>query len=109
MNYEIFYSPAAVSDLESVWDGVFEASSDYDTADNYVNGIREKIRSIQRIPRSGIPLCFENVFTGVYFVVYKKYHAFYRIRENRIEVSRILLGKSNYLTEIITQSDNAQL
>ena len=109
MNYEIFYSPAAASDLGSVWDGVFEASSDYDTADNYVNGIREKIRSIQRIPRSGIPLCFENVFTGVYFVVYKKYHAFYRIRENRIEVSRILLGKSNYLTEIITQSDNAQL
>ena len=109
MNYEVFYSPAAVSDLESVWDGVFEASSDYDTADNYVNGIREKVRSVQRIPRSGIPLCYEDIFTGVYFVIYKKYNAFYRIRENRIEVSRILLGKSNYLTEIITQSDNAQL
>ncbi len=106
MNYEIFYSPTAVSDLESVWDGVFETSSDYDTADNYVNGIREKVRSVQRIPRSGIPLCYEDIFTGVYFVIYKKYNAFYRIRENRIEVSRILLGKSNYLTQVLNGFDD---
>lgn len=106
MKYEIFYSPAAVSDLEMIWDDVYEASSDYDTADNYVNGIREKIRSIQRIPRGGIPLSYENVFTGVYFVVYKKYHAFYRIREKRIEVSRILLGKSNYIARLIDGFDD---
>ena len=36
MNYLIRYSPAALRDMDAVWDDVYEASKDYDIADRYV-------------------------------------------------------------------------
>ncbi len=46
---------------------------------------------------SGSPLCYCGLFTGYYTVYYKAYRAFYRVREGRIEVARILSAKQNYM------------
>ena len=45
-----------------------------------------------------IPLQYRGLFTGFYSVNYKKYKAFYRVREGYIEVIRIIMAKRDYMT-----------
>jgi plasmid stabilization system protein ParE len=101
MIYEISYSPTALRDLDNVWDDVFGVSKDLDTADNYVNGILNKIKEMENRPKTGIPLYYDDIFTGVYFVVFKKYNAFYIIKGKQILVERVLNGKSDYLKKVL--------
>jgi plasmid stabilization system protein ParE len=101
MIYEISYSPMALRDLDNVWDDVFSVSKDLDTADNYVNGILNKIKEMENRPKTGIPLYYDDIFTGVYFIVFKKYNAFYIIKGKQILVERVLNGKSDYLRKVL--------
>jgi plasmid stabilization system protein ParE len=101
MIYEISYSPMALRDLDNVWDDVFNISKDLDTADNYVNGIFDKIKEMENRPKTGIPLYYDDIFTGVYFVVFKKYNAFYTIKNKQILVERVLNGKSDYMRKVL--------
>ena len=97
MTYDIRYSPEALRDLDAVWDGVLEASGDNDTADRYVNGFLEMLEGRTVAPRSGIPLYYGGLFTCFYSLTFKAYKAFYRVKDNVIEVARILPAKSEYL------------
>ena len=106
--YNIFYSGTALADLDRVWDEVYIVSCDLDIADEYISGIRNALRQLSKRPKTGIPLIYDNIFTGIYMVVYKKYIAFYRIRKNRLEVGRILLGSSDYM-RVILNSMNIDL
>ena len=101
MEYEIVYSSIALADLEQAWDEVYEASQDFDIADKYIADLRLKLKSISKHPKSGEQLCYEDMFTGIYYVTHKKYSAFYRIRSNRIEVGRVLYNRSSYLSLLI--------
>ena len=96
--FELQYSPAAVRDLDRVWLDVYTACVDYDTTENYINELMDKVESRLLFPYSGAPLYCGNMFTGYYFVVFKAYIAFYRIEENVMLVDRVLLGKSDYMT-----------
>ena len=100
-SYRIRYSPIALNDLEQVWDEVWESSRDFDIADNYTEGIRSAVKGIVNHPKTGERLYYDNVFTGIYYVNYKKYSAFYRIRDGYIEVGRILFNRSDYIKKII--------
>ena len=104
--YDVFYSKQAVADLERVWDEVFAASADFDIADNYVTGIRNAVKKFDSSPKAGVPLIYENIFTGIYMVIYKKYLAFYRVRETRMEVGRILFGASDYMGVVLNSLNN---
>ena len=105
---DIFYSKQAVADMDRVWDEVYTVSWDYAIADNYVTGIRSALNQISNRPKTGIPLIYDHIFTGIYMMVYKKYIVFYRVRENRLEVGRILLGSSDYL-RVVLNSMNVDL
>ncbi len=94
---KIRYTPQAQHDMDAVWDSVYEAFGDYDTADRYVSGILDEIAQKKEFPRSGIPLEYRGLFTGYYSVNYKAYKAFYRIRDGYIEVLRIILMKQDYM------------
>ena len=98
MNYSIRYTPQAMRDMDAVWDGVYEASKNYDIADRYVDAFAEEIAAKRLSPFSGIALQYRGLFTGFYSVNYKKYKVFYRVRENYIEVIRIIMAKRDYLT-----------
>ena len=37
------------------------------------------------------------MFTGFYFVVFKSYLAFYKVEGDRMLVSRVVYGKSDYM------------
>lgn len=97
MSYELVYSPDALDDLDRVWSEVMNASNDIDITDNYVESIRNAIREKKKFPKTGMPLTFAGEFTGIYFVIFKKYMAFYRIRGKIMEVGRILYSKSDYM------------
>ena len=44
-------------------------------------------------------------FTGIYYVTFKEDMAFYRIRENVKEVSRILFARSDYMKTLFGRSE----
>lgn len=105
MTYSIRYSPEAMRDMDAVWDGVFEASGNADIADRYIDGLADEIASQRRFPFSGSPLQYRGLFTGFYSINYKKYKAFYRVRENYIEVLRIILAKRDYMTILFGEAE----
>ena len=97
MSFRIRYSPEAQRDMDAVWDSVYEASGDFDTADRYVEELADEIAAKKEFPRSGIPLEYRGLFTGFYSVNYKAYKAFYRVKDGYMEVLRIVLMKQDYL------------
>ena len=107
MTYKIRYTPEAQRDMDAVWDGVLKASCDYDTADRYVEEFADEIAKKKQYPHSGIPLDYNGLFTGYYSVVYKAYRAFYRVRNEYIEVLRIVLTKQDYMKILIDLAGQA--
>lgn len=97
MSYDVRFSPRASNDIDSIWDVVYSVSLSYDVADDYIDGIIETIEDQREFPRSGAPLTYRGLFTGFYSVLYKKYLVFYRVRDDHIEVARILLASSDYI------------
>ena len=96
----IEYSPVAVRDLERVWTEVFEASASEETATKYVDDLMNQISAKQNFPKSGAPLYYEGLFTGFYFVTFKSYMVFYKVETDRMLVSRVVYGKSDYMRTI---------
>ena len=94
---KLVYSPEALNDLDQIWSDVWEASGDLITTDRYIKDLRRAIRDKLSFPKSGAPLLWNGEFTGIYFVPFKAYLAFYRVNETTMEVGRILLAKSDYL------------
>ena len=94
MRYRVEYSKVAVRDLDRVW---AEASKSKEITGKYLDELLDKIEAKADFPASGSPLYYENSFTGYYFIVFKAYLVFYRIKDNSILVDRILYGKSDYM------------
>lgn len=69
--------------MDAVWDAVAAASENYDI--------------VKSFSCSGIPLTYRGLFTVFYSVNFKEYKVFYRMRDNRIEVGRILMAKRDYM------------
>ena len=94
--YLLRYTPQAMRDMNSVWDEVYQASKNYDVADKYIKDFIDAITPKQ-FPAFGIPLRYKGLFAGFYFIVFKEYMVFYRIKNNYIEVIRIIYKKRNYM------------
>ena len=100
MSYQINYSPIAIRDLDRVWAEVFEASKEPEIATRYINDLMDCVAEKREFPKSGSPLYYEGSFTGYYFVVFKAYMVFYRVRDDSIFVDRVVFGKSDYMRTI---------
>ena len=109
MKFRIHYSPAARSDLTSVWKGFFAASKSFDTAEKYTDELMDKIGKKADFPFSGIPLYYRGLFTGFYSVNYKVYKAFYRVADKNLEVIRILPIKMEYLRILFPEIEQEAL
>lgn len=104
MNYDLVYSPMSLKDLDRIWMEVWEASGDLDTADQYIEDLRMAIRKKQKYPKTGMPLIYLGEFSGIYYLPFKAYLAFYRIRNTTVEVGRILFAKSDYMKTLFGKS-----
>ena len=94
---KIEYSPIAIRDLDRVWAEVFEASASTELATKYIDDLMDQVSAKRDFPNSGSPLYYEGMFTGFYFVVFKSYLAFYKVEVDRMLVSRVVYGKSDYM------------
>ena len=98
MIYSIRYTPQAMQDLDRIWDDIWEISKNEELTFRYISGITNEIASKQFFPFSGSPLQYRGLFTGFYSITYKKYKAFYRVRDGYLEVARVILAKRDYMT-----------
>ena len=105
MTYKIRYTPGAQKDMDDIWNGVWEISKDYDTADSYVEDFAAKIAQKKKAPKTGTPLYYRGLFTGFYYVHFKAYNAFYRIKDDYIEVVRVLFSKMDYMKILFGESE----
>lgn len=105
MDYHLKYSPVAVDDFDRVWDEVWKASQSFDIADKYVEDLRRALEQKNKYPRTGSPLTYMGQFTGLYFIVFKKYIAFYKIQGDTIEVARVLYSGSDYMKVLFGASE----
>lgn len=105
MSYTIVYAPEAQSDLDRIWDEVYETSKSVEIADQYIEGLRNALRKKKHYPKTGSSLSFMGEPTGIYYVSFKRYIAFYRIRDKRIEVGRVLFAGSDYMKSLFGRSE----
>jgi len=103
--YKIRYTPEAMSDMDTVWDDVYEVSKEPDVADRYVNDFIDEIEKKKQFPFSGIRLEYRGLFTGFYVVSFKKYKAFYRVNDSYMEVLRIIMEKKDYMKILFGESE----
>lgn len=105
IKYKIRYTPAAMRDMDEVWDDVYEISKESDIADQYVNDFIDEIEKKKQFPLSGIPIIYRGLFTGFYAVNFKKYKAFYRVYDSYIEIIRIIMEKRDYMKILFGKSE----
>lgn len=105
MVYHLRYSPIAENDLDRVWDEVWEASQSFDIADKYVENLRSALKKKTKYPKTGSPLTYMGEFTGLYFVTFKAYMAFYGISGNAINVARVIYSGSDYMKILFGKSE----
>ena len=105
MVYQLRYSPVAEEDLDRVWDAVWEASQNFDIADKYVEDFRNALKQKKKYPKTGSPHTYMGEFTGLYYVTFKEYIAFYRIHGDVIEVARVLFSRSGYMKVLFGKSE----
>ena len=100
MSRTVQYSPAAIQDLDRVWDEVYEASKSGETASNYVYDLMDEIAKRKEFPESAPRLFYQDMDTGYRYIPFKSYIAFYFIDGEAIKVSRVLYGRSDYMRKL---------
>ena len=101
MRYTVRYTPKAQTDMDGIWDLVYSVSRNYEIADAYIDGLIAAVEGKRQFPRSGSPRLYRGLFTGYYSVLFKKYLAFYRVKEGYIEVVRILSATSDFIKTLL--------
>ena len=99
------WSEQALLDLDRVYEGVYAACRDLDTTDRYYDALIDAVEAKAAFPRSGARLFIGDTWTGDYYVVYKEYVAFYRVRDDVMEVSRVELRKADHVRRFIGPQD----
>lgn len=104
--YRIRYTPEAMRDMDAVWDEVYEASGSLDVAKRYIDDFMDAIERKKNFPLTGIPLSYRGLFTGFYSVNFKAYKAFYRIRDDYMEVTRIIMQRKDFMKILFGEKEN---
>ena len=97
----LVYSEMAALDIEEMWLDILEKSRDVEIADQYRSDLLSAVSEKKQFPESGKPIVHKNgEFTGFYAVFFKKYGAFYRIKDDTMEVVRVMYLGSNYMKRL---------
>ena len=94
-NYNVIYSPEAVSDLRSIYSYIAFTLQEPDTAENLVNEIRAEIRKLDQQPERYAPVDWEPWQSmGMRKLPVKNYVAFYLVDNdsNEVNIARIFYG-----------------
>lgn len=95
---KLHYSPEALSDLDEIWEYIFEDLQNPAAAQNTVAGILDTIEKLQHFSEMGPPLSsVTEVETDYRFLVCGNYLAFYRVKGEDVSIDRVLYGRRDYL------------
>lgn len=94
---QIKYSPAAKADLQEIRSYIEQDLCNPIAAKNTVEKIFQSIRTLERFPFSGSPLCAGGLDTDYRNVTSGNYRVFYRCDENTVFVIRVLYGRRDYM------------
>ena len=99
------WSDQALFDLDIMYQEVFEACKDFDTTDNYYDGMVTAVEAKLPFPRSGAKLFIGDIWTREYFVVYKEYAAFYCVEGEVMKVLRVEMTRQDHVKRFIRGRD----
>jgi toxin ParE1/3/4 len=86
----IFWSPKAEEDLIEIWTYLARESSDQ-VADDQLNHIERACATLEMLPYSGRPR--DNLLPGVRSMLVHPYVVFYRVRNEAVEIIRVIHGR----------------
>lgn len=94
-SYEVELLPAAFSDLDEIFEFILADSPQ--TANDILESIMHRLRSLESFPLSGAPL-LDRSLTKFNFrmIVIDPYIVFYRFINNKVLIYRILHGARDY-------------
>ena len=89
--FDVYFSKAALNDLDEIWAYIAFELSNPDAAENTVNGILDAIDRLPEYPLSGTPLnVLMDIESDYRFVIYRHYLAFYHLESNAVYIDRVL-------------------
>lgn len=96
------YRPAAISDIRNSSDYIAEVLKNRSAANRLKVRILEGISLLKDNPYMGTPLSskYDGVPDDIRFLVISKQMVFYKVVENRIEIIRVLDGRTDYLVHL---------
>jgi toxin ParE1/3/4 len=98
----VFWSPEAEKDLLEIWSYLADQASP-PIADTQLNAIEGACAKLEHWPHSGRQR--DNLLPGLRSVVAFPYVIFYRVRDERVEVVRVLHGRRDIDTIFAGSSD----
>lgn len=110
MSYEVMWSPAAVRDLDVVWEWIAVENGEPAAAERTIAAIIGRIESIVNYPLASTPLDYRcRIHSEWRFVEERGYLAFFRVGNSCIYVDRVLSGRSDYLRKLFGVDDGTTL
>lgn len=86
---DVKFSPQSIIDLDDVWSHVYKHDFNFDLADKVTYEIEKFCLELLPItPKMGIKQ--DNISKGLYRFRFRSYHIYYRIKNDSIEIVRII-------------------
>ncbi|MCQ2443731.1 MAG: type II toxin-antitoxin system RelE/ParE family toxin [Oscillospiraceae bacterium] len=99
---KLTYRPLAIADLRHIYDYIASYLGNVAAADRIQRNILKKAELLRENPEMGRLLSskFDGLESNIRYMVVVNYLVFYSIGEKEIIVTRILDGRTDYLTEL---------
>ena len=96
------YRPAAIADIQNACGYIRDKLKNPRAANNLKSRILYGALLLKETPYMGTPLDskYEGLETEIRFLVVSKHLVFYEVHNDRIEIIRILDGRTDYLTHL---------
>lgn len=100
MEREIVFSKKSELQIDEIYQYVYNASNDKETAKKFVNELLNKTEILKKHAFVGRQLeLIDNIVTQYRFIRYKDYLIFYRVDDKKVYIDRILSSKQDYVNE----------
>ncbi len=98
MIHELHFSPAALDDLDEIYDYILTDLGNPGAAGRTVYAILDTLDALREFPLMGTPLSsVARVESDYRFLVSGSYMAFYRPGTGHVYIDRVLYGRRDYL------------
>lgn len=106
---ELLFSHDAMRDLLEIQSYIAERLENPESAASTIDKIQKTILVLEDFPEAGT-LLLPAILRGrdYRFLVSGNYMIFYRIRENHIEIGRILYGRRDYLKVLFPEKEKTE-